>query len=251
MLAAKHGLPRKAAERLVAQSVRYDLPSRAVDQLAALLLALAAEPAPPTTVTDPAEAADVHIADSLSGLEASPLRRAARIADLGAGAGFPGLVLAAVVPDARLDLIESTARKCDVMSRLAAAAEIGNARAIPVRAEEWAAAEGASGYEVVTARALSSLAVLVEYAAPLLEIGGSLVAWKGSRDRQEEEAGARAAQVMGLTPRPAIAVRPYKGSRERNLHVYVKDEPTPDRFPRRTGMATKRPLGQHEDSPLN
>jgi 16S rRNA (guanine527-N7)-methyltransferase len=214
----------------------------AVDQLAVLLTALAAEPAPPTTVTDPAEAVDVHIADGLSGLEAPPLLEATQIADLGAGAGFPGLALAAALPAVNVDLIESTARKCEVISRLATAAGIGNATAIPVRAEEWAVADGAGRYDVVTARALSSLAVLLEYAAPLLEVGGSLVAWKGARDPEEEKAAAEAAPIVGMTPRDPIPVRPYKGSRERNLYVYTKTEPTPDRFPRRPGMAVKRPL---------
>lgn len=194
-------------------------------------------------MTEPVEAIDVHIADGLSGLEASPLRGAPAIADIGAGAGFPGLVLAAALPAARVDLIESTARKCEVISRLATAAGIHNATAVPVRAEEWAASDGAEKYEVVTARALSSLAVLAEYAAPLLELGGSLVAWKGARDPVEEQAGDQAAQVLGLTSRPPVPVRPYKGSRERNLYIYTKTEPTPERFPRRPGMATKRPLG--------
>ena len=69
------------------------------------------------------------------------------------------------------------------------------------------------------------------------------MAWKGARDPEEEQAGDQAAQVLGLTPQPLIPVRPFKGSRERNLYVYTKTAPTPDRFPRRPGMATKRPLG--------
>lgn len=213
-----------------------------VTKLALLLSALAAEPAPPTTVVDPAEAVDVHIADSLSGLDAPPLHGAARIADIGAGAGFPGLVLAAALPGTQVDLIESTARKCEVIARLASAAGIANATPIPARAEEWASSDGASRYEVVTARALSSLAVLAEYAAPLLEADGALVAWKGTRDPAEEQAGGEAAKILGLTPAPPIPVRPFKGSRERNLHLYTKTAPTPSRFPRRPGMATKRPL---------
>jgi 16S rRNA (guanine527-N7)-methyltransferase len=235
-------LPYKAAARLLTQAAKHDLQTPVVAQLASLLTALAAEPAPPTSVTDPVEATDVHIADGLSGLEAPQLRAATKIADLGAGAGFPGLVLAAGLPNAKVDLIESTARKCEVIARLATAAEIDNATAIPVRAEEWASSDGANRYEAVTARALSSLAVLVEYAAPLLELDGTLIAWKGARDVEEEQAGGEAARLLGLAPLPPIPVRPYKGSRERNLYVYVKTAPTPDRFPRRPGMATKRPL---------
>jgi 16S rRNA (guanine527-N7)-methyltransferase len=166
------------------------------------------------------------------------------LADLGAGAGFPGLALAAALPGLQVDLIESTARKCEVIARLAATAQIANATAIPTRAEEWAAADGAVSYDVVTARAVSSLAVLVEYAAPLLQPGGSLLAWKGARDPDEEKAGVTAATLVGLEPQRPIPVRPYKGSRERTLYAYAKTAPTPARFPRRPGMATKRPLSR-------
>ncbi len=213
-----------------------------VDQFAALLVALAAEPSPPTTVSDPVEAVDVHIADSLSGLAVTELAHAATIADIGAGAGFPGLALAAALPGATVAAIESTERKCEVIARLASAAGLGNATPVPARAEEWASGEGAGRYEVVTARALASLAVLVEYAAPLLARGGFLVAWKGAPDPGEEAAGAVAAALVGMEPRDRVAVRPFKGSRERNLFVYEKVAPTPERFPRRPGMATKRPL---------
>lgn len=227
---------------MLAQAEKHDLSAETLEGLALLLAALAAEESPPTTVTDPSEAADTHVADSLSGLGVPALREAGRIADIGAGAGFPGLALATALPGTQIDLIESTARKCEVIARLATAAAIPNAAAIPARAEEWAIDDGSNAYEIVTARALSSLAVLAEYAAPLLELGGSLVAWKGARDAEEETAGATAARILGLEPSPPVPVRPFKGSRERNLYVYTKIEPTPDRFPRRPGMATKRPL---------
>ena len=213
---------------------------RAVERL---LEALAAEPDPHTTVADPAAAADVHVADSLSGLEVPELAAARAIADVGAGAGFPGLVLALALPDARVDLIESQRRKCELIERLAAAAGAANARAVCARAEEWAAGEGAAGYDAVTARAVAPLAVLAEYAAPLLREGGVLVAWKGSRDRAEEAAGARAARELGLEAAGVVAVQPYPASRNRHLHVYRKVAPTPSRFPRRPGIAAKRPLG--------
>lgn len=230
------------------QAATHDLSDPTVEGLAALLMALAAEPAAPTSVTDPVEAVDTHVADGLSGLAIPDLVDATLVADIGAGAGFPGLVLAAALPAARVDLIESTARKCEVIARLAGEAGIANAAAIPARAEEWAGADGASRYEVVTARALSSLAVLAEYAAPLLKLDGVLVAWKGARDEEEEHAGAEAARILGLEPRPPVPVRPFKGSRERNLYVYGKTSPTPERFPRRAGMATKRPLGANRSS---
>ncbi|MEX2025571.1 MAG: RsmG family class I SAM-dependent methyltransferase, partial [Thermoleophilaceae bacterium] len=162
--------------------------------------------------------------------------------DLGAGAGFPGLPLAIALPDAQVDLVESTRRKCDVITRLATAADIPNARALATRAEELASTTAAGTYDVVTARALASLPILVEYAAPLLRQGGHLIAWKGTPDPTEHQAGAQAAQILGLRPQDPIPVHPFKGSRRRTLYTYEKTAPTPSRFPRRPGIPTKRPL---------
>jgi 16S rRNA (guanine527-N7)-methyltransferase len=225
---------------------RYGLEDEAVARLGRLLEALAAEPDPHTTVAEPAEAVDVHVADSLSGLEIEELRLGKRVADLGAGAGFPGLVLAVALPRASFDLIESAGRKTAVIGRLIEAASIANARAVTARAEEWAAAPapigGRGAYDVVTARAVAPLAVLVEYAAPLLRDEGVLVAWKSSQKAAEEEAGAKAALEVGMSVEPVVEVKPWPAARDRRLHVFRKVAPTPERFPRRAGMAVKRPL---------
>jgi 16S rRNA (guanine527-N7)-methyltransferase len=218
-------------------------------QLARLLEALAAEPEPHTSISDEAAALDAHVADGLSGLEVAELRAAGRIADVGAGAGFPGLVLAIALPDAAVDLIESARRKAAVIDRLRQAAQVANARAVVARAEEWAKAPsalgaGGEGYDAVTARAVAPLAVLVEYAAPLLRPGGVLVAWKGARNEAEERLGGRAAEAVGLASVGVLRVEPFEGARNRHLHVYRKVAPTPERFPRRPGMAAKRPLGR-------
>jgi 16S rRNA (guanine527-N7)-methyltransferase len=209
-----------------------------------VLEALAREPDPHTTVADPEQAVDIHVADSLSGLEVPELRAARWIADVGAGAGFPGLPLAIALPDARVDMIESASRKCAVIDRLTHAAGLDNeiVRALPMRAEERAAWGGRESYDVVTVRAVAALPVLVEYAAPLLELGGVFVAWKGARDADEEERGARAASEVGLEVEGVLPVVPYSGSKNRNLHLYRKVRPTPERYPRRPGMAAKRPL---------
>ena len=199
-------------------------------------------------MSSPEKALDVHVADSLSGLEVESLAHARRIADVGAGAGFPGLVLAIALPRARVDLIESAGRKTAVIGRLAQAARIQNARAVTARAEEWAvtpAAVGGGGgaYDAATARAVAALPVLVEYAAPLLRVDGVLVAWKGARSPEEEAAGATAAERLGLEVEDVLHVEPFEGARDRHLHVFRKIAPTPEGFPRRAGMAAKRPLG--------
>jgi 16S rRNA (guanine527-N7)-methyltransferase len=220
--------------------VRHGVSEAALEPLQRLLDALLEEPDPHTTVR-PEDAVAVHVADSLVALEVAELR-APQLADVGAGAGFPGLPLAVALPDSQVDLIESSRRKCEVIGRLIEAAGIENARVIPARAEEWAAGEGREAYGAVCARAVAALPVLVEYAAPLLEAGGLLVAWKGSRDADEERRGEQAADTVSLAPVDVRPVEPYPGSRERHLYLYRKLSRTPERFPRRPGMAAKRPL---------
>jgi 16S rRNA (guanine527-N7)-methyltransferase len=220
---------------------RYGLSPSAAPQLSALLDALAGDPHAPTTVREPAQAVHTHLADSLVALELPDVRAASAIADLGAGAGFPGLALAVALPSAQVALVESVARKCSFIRAAADAAGLRNVEVVADRAESWTAGLGTR--DVVTARALAPLAVLAEYAAPLLREGGVLVAWKGRRDAQEEHDAAAAAAELGLAREEIRPVRPYAGAEHRHLHVLRKVVATPDRFPRRPGMARKRPLG--------
>jgi 16S rRNA (guanine527-N7)-methyltransferase len=235
-------------ETLDALVARYRLGEAAAGQIERLLEALAAEPDPHTTVSEPQAALEVHVADGLSGLEVPGLVRARRIADIGAGAGFPGLALAVALPQAQVDLVESAGRKTALMDRLIQAGSVPNARSITTRAEELGGVPGALGggreaYDAVTARAVGPLALLVEYAAPLLRNGGVLVAWKGARDADEDAAGAAAAVQVGMAAPEVLPVQPFETSENRHLHVFRKVSPTPPGFPRRPGMARKRPLG--------
>jgi 16S rRNA (guanine527-N7)-methyltransferase len=206
-------------------------------QLAALVELVAADDLAPTAVRDPAEAVDVHIADSLAGLEVPALREAATLADLGSGAGFPGLPLAIARPEAATFLVESAGRKADFLRRAVERTGAANATVVHARAEEW---DGT--VDAVVVRAVDALPVLAEYAAPLLRVGGALVAWKGRRDPEEEAQGAAAASQLGLGTAEIVPVQPYSASRDRHLHVMTKDTPTPTGFPRAPGRARKRPL---------
>ncbi len=204
------------------------------------MLAVATDERSPTTVRDPGRAADVHLADSLVALKVEALADARKIADLGAGAGFPGLALAVALPDVEFWLIESQARKCRFMEGLLARAEVANARAVCARVEEWK--EGLGANDVVLARALAAPAVVIEYAAPLLRLGGTLIDWRGRREPEAERVGLAAARQLGLDLAEIRRVEPYGGARDHHLHIYLKDRSTPSGFPRRAGMARKRPL---------
>jgi 16S rRNA (guanine527-N7)-methyltransferase len=211
--------------------------------LQALLELLRSDPRAPIADSTRPRAAEVHIADSLSGLGFEELRRAGTIADLGSGAGLPGLVLAAELPSARVTLIESVSRKAEFLRRAIERMELGNAAVVAARAEAWSAGEGREACDVVTARAVGSLATLAELASPLLREGGSLLAWKGRRNSEEERQLDRAAPRLAIEPVGARGVKPYPGSRGRHIHLLRKNGPTPNELPRRDGLAAKRPFG--------
>jgi 16S rRNA (guanine527-N7)-methyltransferase len=211
-------------------------------QLETVLELLAEERASVSSVVDE-RAWQVHVVDSLTGLEVPELREASRIADIGAGAGFPGLVLAAALPAAQIDLIESVGRKCEFMRRASEAAGIANATVRNTRSEDWAAADGRDAYAAVTARAVGRLSTLAELASPLLKPNGVLVAWKGKRDEDEERQLEGAAEDLAMTPERILDVGNRAGSEHRHLHVIRKSGPTPPNLPRKPGIAKKRPKG--------
>jgi 16S rRNA (guanine527-N7)-methyltransferase len=204
---------------------------------------LAEERASVSSITAPRRAWQVHVADSLTGLEIPPLAKAGRIADIGSGAGFPGLPLAVALPGSRVDLIESVGRKCAFIQRAVTAAEIENATVLNARSEEIAGGERRESYDAVTVRAVGRLSTLAELASPLLRENGVLVAWKGKRNPDEEQQLERAVDKLAMHPEQILDVGDRAGSKHRHLHVLRKLGPTPHALPRRPGMAKKRPLG--------
>jgi 16S rRNA (guanine527-N7)-methyltransferase len=220
---------------------RFALDAIATERLGRLAAILAADPAAPTTVRDPAAVRRDHLADSLVALELAEVRSATATADLGAGAGLPGLPLAIALPGASVHLVESNGRKCEFLRRVVADLELENVAVMNARAESWPAGIGAN--DLVTARAVAPLNVLAEYAAPLLKVGGHLVAWRGKREAEVEADAAQAAEILGLSGQDPVQVYPYAAAEHRYLHVMSKVMETPSRFPRREGVARKRPLG--------
>jgi 16S rRNA (guanine527-N7)-methyltransferase len=220
---------------------RFALPPAAGERLQTLTALLAEDPAAATAVREPDEIVRDHLADALVALELEPVDVAASLADIGSGAGIPGLPLAIARPAAVVSLVEANRRKCAFLERAVALCHLANVSVVNDRAETWRS--GLDRFEVVTARALAPLAVVVEYAAPLLIVGGHLVAWRGKRDPEAEAAAAAAAERLAMTSLDPFEVRPYRDARWRHLHMFEKRGPTPQGFPRRPGIARKRPLG--------
>lgn len=226
--------------RLQELADRFGLPAAAPEAYAAYLDLLASDPTAPTTVTDPARGVDEHIADALVALEVPAVAAGRVLADLGSGAGVPGLPLAIARPDAHVTLVDSLERKGAFLRRALEVTGVRNADVVVARAESWPA--GIDRHDVVLVRAVAPLAVLIEYAAPLLRVGGSLVAWKGQPDAAEAADAAAAADALGMELEDRRRVIPWPGAERRSLYVARKIAATPAGYPRRPGMARKRPL---------
>ena len=174
-----------------------------------------------TSIRDPAEVRRVHLDDALRGRELVA-GYAGTIVDVGSGGGSPGIPLAHALPGREVVLLEAARRKCDFLERWAPP----NARVVWGRAEEqptdWAG--------VAVARALAHPPTAVEWCVPLVRPGGAVVMWVGEsvdRDHVARVADRLAASVEDVAE---------------GLLVLRKTGPTPPGFPRRVGVARKRPL---------
>jgi 16S rRNA (guanine527-N7)-methyltransferase len=216
-----------------------DVPAAAADALAGILGDMLAEPQNLSAVRDMDTAIWLHGVDSLSGLLLDEIRDAPALLDIGSGGGFPGLALAAMLPDIPVTLVESERRKAAWLIR--ASAGFPNVRVVADRSETLARAER-DAHPVVTARALGPLPVVLELAAPLLAPRGRLVAWRGRRDADDRAAAATAAGALGMSFVGDPDAAPIPDA-SRHFSIWEKATDTPVRYPRRPGMAAKRPLG--------
>lgn len=176
-----------------------------------------------TSISDPDEAWRVHVEQSLEPLEV--VRRLnGPIVDVGSGGGAPGIPLAAALPEREVTLLESSARKAAFLGR--AVTEFPNVRVVRGRAEE----QEVERFGVAVAKALAPPAVAVEWCLPLVDVGGAALLYVGpSADAAVVDSAAR---QLGGAP----------AERHGGALLVRKVEPTPAGFPRRAGIARKRPL---------
>lgn len=187
-----------------------------------------------------------HVLDSLSCLHLQDLTSAERLIDVGSGGGLPGIPLAIVQPRLNVTLLEATEKKARFLEHAREELGLGNVRVLNRRAEEAGRqTEYRDRYDVVTSRALAALPVVVEYCAPFVRPGGRILAMKGRLENDELDAGERAAiklaaEFHGVTEVP---IHPELEQKQRRIVVFRKTRPTPTGYPRRVGLAKKRPLG--------
>ena len=187
-----------------------------------------------------------HLSDALSCYVIEDLRRVRSVIDVGAGGGLPGIPLGIVRSEVRVVLLEAVEKKVRFLKYARAALSLSNIQVLHARTE------GAGknpvyreAFDLTTARALAALPVVVEYCAPFVRVGGTILAMKGRLAEEELFMGEAASRELGVELREVREVKHHAQlpQKERNLVVLDKVGATHSRFPRRVGVAKKRPLG--------
>lgn len=191
-----------------------------------------------TAVLEEDEAIDRHYLDSLTGSIFLPEN--ARVIDVGTGAGFPGIPLCLFRPDLEVTLLDAQQKRVSFLQEAIAVLGL-RARAVHARCEDFARLEREQ-YDAAISRAVASTPVLAEWLLPFVKVGGCCVLWKGPAAEAEIQEGGRVAALLGGSGL-RVEQAPVPGRDWQHLLVIIeKTEPTPSRFPRKAGMALKRPL---------
>jgi 16S rRNA (guanine527-N7)-methyltransferase len=190
-----------------------------------------------TAIKEPNDIREKHFLDSL--LIENSINQAEKVADIGSGAGFPGLCLAIVRQDCVFDLIEPTTKRCTFLQRVIKELGLTNVDVINARAEDLVHLKGS--YDVVTARAVAQLSILLELGTPLLKVKGRLIAMKGSQAEEELKAADKALAILNLIlTKIEHAELPSYGPRTNLIFTKVKE--TSDKYPRPYRLIKKTPL---------
>jgi 16S rRNA (guanine527-N7)-methyltransferase len=206
-----------------------------------------------TAVTDPSEVDRKLVGDALAMLPAldeavetlpgKPFP--AKLIDVGSGAGFPGLVLAIVRPDIDVTLLDATRKKVGFLEAAILELGIANARPLHARAEELGQnPDHRERYDIVTARAVAALPALLELCVPLLRVGGRGIFPKGSAIAEETALGELAADQLGARIVATEEVFAPDSTSATRLVFAIKVKSTPSRYPRRSGIPVREPLGR-------
>ncbi len=184
---------------------------------------------------------DMHIEDSLKPLKIFTLE-GKEVIDVGSGAGFPGLILGMTEPNINVTLLESDLKKCQFLQKVIDELELTNTTVLRKRAEEVGRDPLCrERYDVCTCRAVADVGVILEYALPLIHEKGMVLLWKGPRYEEEVERAVGAMEALGGEVKGKYFYS-LGIDRERVILEVGKNGPTSLKYPRRTGIPSKRPL---------
>lgn len=193
-----------------------------------------------TAITDPHEIILKHFIDSLTALPYIPEK--GNVLDIGTGAGFPGIPLK-IVNNNSYTLMDSLNKRITFLQEVIKELRLENIEVVHARAEDYARNnEKREKYQVVIARAVASLNILVEYMLPMLQIGGVAICMKGSQIEQEIVNAKKAVEILGGKIEAVEQFELPESNISRTIIVIKKIKNTPNIYPRKAGIPTKKPL---------
>ena len=196
-----------------------------------------------TAIDKPEKIQTKHFLDSLTCLIVMRGSPAERVIDVGTGAGFPGIPLKIICPTIRLALVESVGKKATFCQHIVDSLELKNVTILSKRVEAVGALPThREQYDWAIARAVANLPVLVEYLLPLVRVGGKALAMKGESGLVEAQSAENAMRLLGGRLHQIVPVTLPGVEDQRYLIVIEKTAATPDQYPRRVGVPTKKPL---------
>lgn len=199
-----------------------------------------------TAILDPREIMIKHFLDSLvfgKWLKKYYANEDIVLADLGTGAGFPGIPLKVIFPDIQVVLIDALAKRINFLNEVIFKLNLNKIETFHARAEDAGRDNKyREGFDIVVARAVAELPVLLEYASPLLKVGGNLIAAKGVDPEGEIRSAQKALHVLRCECVHLEKYRLAVGADHRSLIFIKKIGPTPAKYPRQPGKPKKNPL---------
>ena len=196
-----------------------------------------------TTITDPDEFAIKHFVDSIICANYPEYINAAKIIDVGTGAGFPGIPLSIISPEKEFILMDSLNKRLKIIDELCQRADIKNVVTLHARAEELAKNKAyRERYDLCVSRAVANMSVLAEYCLPFIKVGGFLMAYKGPEAENEVKEAEHALSLLGGKAEEIRNGNLKEFGIEHKVVVIKKVKNTPSKFPRKAGTPAKEPL---------
>jgi len=200
-----------------------------------------------TAITDPDEVLIRHFLDSLSIVSVMGFDDGDKLIDVGTGAGFPGLALAIAFPNLQVTLLESVNKKLTFIQHVIDEGKLQNATTYHARAEDAGRDKAHRGqYDIVTARAVARLPILLEYMLPLAKVNGFCIAMKGRTAEEELADSKRALYVLHGEAMPIATVQLPEVPHPHFIVTVQKTGKTPKTYPRKAGTPSKKPIGGGE-----
>lgn len=192
-----------------------------------------------TRIISPEDVAKKHFLDSIFCEKYIP--KNSTVIDVGAGGGFPSIPLKIYRPDLKITMLDSVGKKVDFLNSSAKLLSLENCIGIHERVEDYARTEAREGFDVCVSRAVASLNTLLEYCAPLVKVGGLIIAFKGENANVEIDEAKNAISKLSVKLEENISYSVSEGITS-HLLIFKKEGRTPNQFPRRNNLPRKQPL---------